>query len=45
MAAIGLAIYIPIHLTDLLKANYFAQPNIQTDNFAQRNGSKMPYNM
>ena len=29
MAAHGLAIYILIHLTDLLKANSFAQPNFK----------------
>ena len=27
---------------DFLKVNYFAQPNFLTDNFAQRNGPKMP---
>ena len=28
--------------TDLLKANSFAQPIFLNDNFAQRNGPKMP---
>ncbi len=27
---------------DLLKVNYFAQPNFKTDNFAQRNWPKIP---
>ena len=31
------------HSSDLLKANSFAQPYFQTDNFAQRNGTKRPY--
>ena len=28
--------------SDLLKANFFAQPNFLTKNFEQRNGPKMP---
>ena len=35
-------LFIIYEQTDLLKVNYFAQPNFQTDNFAQRNGPKMP---
>ena len=32
-----------LRATDLLKANSFAQPNFQTDDFAQRNWPKMPW--
>ena len=38
-------VYVPLcegEVTDLLKVNFFGQPNFQTDNFAQRNGAKMP---
>ena len=41
-SAIFSAFNEPGNLADLLKANSFAQPNILTDNFAQRNGPKMP---
>ena len=38
---ITITITIQRRWADLLKANFFAQPNFLTDNFVQRNGPKM----